>query len=186
MGRSRSPRSRRDRDYDRDRSSRYRTRSRSRSRDRSRNDRSPRRDGPRRIEEKLRKFEERRQEDAQDSRYEWGSASRQHEQEQSGPSRVARLEEMKTASFSRYADDEQLNKTLKQEVRWDDPARGFVEALKPTVQKHRFQPNRFEIPPGRHWDGIDRSNGFEVKLFQKRASNRVKSELGHQFSVQNY
>lgn len=102
------------------------------------------------------------------------------------PSRIARLEEMKSGPFIRYADDERLNQGLKKEVRWDDPARSFVEELKPAVQKFRFQPNRFGIQPGKAWDGIDRSNGFEARLFQAKAQKREKVELGHQYDVANY
>lgn len=53
---------------------------------------------------------------------------------------------------------------------WDDPARYFVEGLQEEKQKYRAPPNRFDIPPGKYWDGVDRSNGFEKRLFQERAS----------------
>lgn len=168
----------------------YRRRSRSPRRDYVRRERhEDRRDyrSDDRIESKLTKLEERRQEEARDSTIEWGRSSSTSETKKTEEtSRVARLEEMKTAPFTRYADDPSLNTTLKREVRWDDPARGFVEELKPKEQKFRFQPNRFDIPPGTEWDGVDRSNGFEVKLFKQRAAVKLKQNLGHQYDVQNY
>ena len=34
-------------------------------------------------------------------------------------------------------------------------------------------PNRYGIRPGRHWDGVDRSTGFEQELF--KTQNQVRA-----------
>lgn len=85
----------------------------------------------------------------------------------------------------RYADDEDMNNELKEQERWNDPAANFLTVRPPfpfgyspsdhplCSQKDKKKekknapkyprytgpappPNRFGIPPGYRWDGVDR------------------------------
>lgn len=93
--------------------------------------------------------------------------------------RREQLAEAKFLPVARYADDEALNEELKEQQRWDDPARGFLsqkKAGKSVSGKPLYQgatmPNRYGIRPGHRWDGVDRGNGFEKKYIM--TANRRK------------
>jgi pre-mRNA-splicing factor CWC26 len=77
------------------------------------------------------------------------------------------LEKVKAEPFSRRLND--LPK--EDEVRWEDPAAGFLTKAKKTAHtpsyKGAYAPNRFGIAPGYRWDGVDRGNGFEQRRFRK-------------------
>jgi pre-mRNA-splicing factor CWC26 len=94
--------------------------------------------------------------------------------------KVQRKEELEEARFmplARTIDDEDLNRELKSQQRWNDPAAMF---LKPESEKRSVSgrpvykgpapPNRYGIRPGYRWDGVDRGNGWEAERF--KAQNR--------------
>lgn len=44
---------------------------------------------------------------------------------------------------------------------------------------------RFDIWPGYRWDGVDRSNGYERKLFESIANRHAKSQEAYLWSVED-
>ncbi|KAG5984072.1 hypothetical protein E4U55_006104 [Claviceps digitariae] len=96
--------------------------------------------------------------------------------------RTEQLQDAKFLPFARTADDENLNKELKDRDRWNDPLLQFgggknqdeVKGRKGGGKKPLFPgaapPNRYGIKPGYRWDGVDRGIGFETERF--RAMNR--------------
>jgi hypothetical protein len=46
-----------------------------------------------------------------------------------------------------------------------------------------FLPNRFGIPPGHRWDGVDRSNGYEKQWFEKQNARRAIDEEAYKWST---
>lgn len=102
------------------------------------------------------------------------------------------LEDAKLMSFSRTADDEDINRKMKEEERWNDPMMHFMSSRK-TGNKDKSSkrgpnyagaapPNRYGIKPGYRWDGVDRGNGFEGTRF--KAINRRERHMGLEYSWQ--
>ncbi|KAG6284859.1 hypothetical protein E4U09_007655 [Claviceps aff. purpurea] len=120
--------------------------------------------------------------DAADKETEVIQALRGKIQLEEAKKRIEQLKDAKFIPFARTADDENLNKELKERARWDDPALHFREEGKHRVAKARqgsvrrpfftgaAPPNRYGIKPGYRWDGVDRGIGFEAGRF--RAINR--------------
>ncbi|CAH9066308.1 unnamed protein product [Cuscuta europaea] len=44
-------------------------------------------------------------------------------------------------------------------------------------------PNRYGIKPGRHWDGVDRSNGYEKQLFKRTNEKQATEKEAYLWSV---
>ncbi|XP_075509465.1 uncharacterized protein LOC142545901 isoform X2 [Primulina tabacum] len=127
----------------------------------------------------------------------------------------AKLEEYKSEKdkpFARSRDDADLDRMLKERVRWGDPMAHLVtrkhslpvlpdlgesEKMKESgfiipqeIPSHSWikrrleaAPNRYGIKPGRHWDGVDRSNGYEKEMFKRTNEKRATEMEAYMWSV---
>ncbi|KAL3631060.1 hypothetical protein CASFOL_024044 [Castilleja foliolosa] len=120
----------------------------------------------------------------------------------------ARLQEIqveKNKPFARSRDDPDLDSMLKKRVRWGDPmphyylvmkkkhfepVLGFVVPPQEEVPSHSWirrgldtTPNRYGIKPGRHWDGVDRSIGYEKDMFKRINEKRATEREAYLWSV---
>ncbi|XP_016961562.1 BUD13 homolog [Drosophila biarmipes] len=123
----------------------------------------------------------------------WGKGLKQIEERQS------RLEEMAheaSKPVARYADDEDLDRHLREQEHADDPMLEYMRQKrkkrdqqdnKPVIPKYEgsFPENRFGIPPGYRWDGVDRSNGYEQRWFDKQNERRAVQDEAYKYSVED-
>lgn len=123
------------------------------------------------------------------------------------------LEEAKFLTVARGADDEDMNREMKEVVRWDDPMAMYMAQKKAeerslegpmtrkgdvsgkgkggagavVARKKLYQgsapPNRYGIAPGWRWDGVDRGNGFEKDWFQARGRKARNEDLSYQWQM---
>lgn len=105
--------------------------------------------------------------------------------------------------LARYEDDEDRDKFLKEKELEEDPMLQFVRRkklkekvrmaadrgelvfAKPEYRGPPPPPNRFRIPPGYRWDGVDRSNGFEKRLTEKQAERTAMQEEAYKWSTED-
>ncbi|KZT02992.1 uncharacterized protein LAESUDRAFT_684577 [Laetiporus sulphureus 93-53] len=128
----------------------------------------------------------REREDQEARKMEWGKGLVQREEQEK---RKRELESVRSQTFARTRDDVQINMELKAQERWNDPAAAFLTKKKskgprrPEYTGPPPPPNRFGIKPGYRWDGVDRGNGFEKKLFQHQNERRRRGLESYQWSV---
>lgn len=123
----------------------------------------------------------------------WGKGLKQIEDHKS------RLEEMvheASKPVARYANDEDLDRHLREQEHADDPMLEYMRQKrkkrdqqdnKPVMPKYEgsFPENRFGIRPGYRWDGVDRSNGYEQRWFDKQNERRAVQDEAYKYSVED-
>ncbi|KAG5892925.1 hypothetical protein JTB14_006239 [Gonioctena quinquepunctata] len=128
--------------------------------------------------------QQRKQHELQEKYSRWGKGIKQVDDH--NDKMAEQLHEM-NKPLARYADDEDLEKYLKEQERDGDPMLMYIRKKKKKkaveagvpekpVYMGDFMPNRFGIRPGYRWDGVDRSNGYEQKLFQAKNSEKARME----------
>lgn len=165
--------------------------------------------GQRISKEEYLKSKQKVEEKPKEKKLEWGKGLAQKREAEA---RLQELELEKEKPFARTRDDPELDKMLKERVRWGDPMAHLVkkkhsepvladlgdsEKMKDSgfiipqeIPNHSWikrgldaAPNRYGIKPGRHWDGVDRSNGFEKKLFRRLNEKQATEREAYLWSV---
>ena len=124
---------------------------------------------------------------------EWGKGLVQKKDKED---RKSYEEAEKYKPFARTIEDEDLNEHYKDKDRWGDPMANLVSKDKKEKKtKREFKPaprwrgappaNRFNILPGWRWDGVDRSNGFELKVLSRESTKKAEEEQAYLWSVED-
>ncbi|KAM4055697.1 pre-mRNA-splicing factor of RES complex domain-containing protein [Hirsutella rhossiliensis] len=148
----------------------------------------------RRIDISMKRAEARRvAAEAQQKELQAKEALRGEVQLEEARERKEQLRDAKLMPFARNVNDEQMNRELKEQDRWNDPMTQFMSEKKATAGKGKASkrrpvyagaapPNRYGIKPGYRWDGVDRGNGSEAERF--KAINRRERNKGLEYSWQ--
>ncbi|NXJ10341.1 BUD13 protein, partial [Odontophorus gujanensis] len=122
----------------------------------------------------------------------WGKGLAQEKQQQQNVEDA--IKEMQKP-LARYADDQDLDRMLREQEREGDPMAEFIKKRKAKENKEKKEKprysgpapplNRFNIWPGHRWDGVDRSNGFEQQLFARMANKKAVQELAYKWSIED-
>lgn len=146
------------------------------------------------IEEYNRLKEKEAAEEKQKEKYtRWGRGLAQVE------SRELRIQEElheMSKPLARYADDEDLERFLKEQEREGDPMLAYLRkkkrkeaASEGKVEKPQFEgeymPNRFGVKPGHRWDGVDRSNGYEKRWFEVQNARTALEEDVYKWNTED-
>lgn len=165
--------------------------------------------GERITKEEYLKSRQKVEEKPKEKKLEWGKGLAQKREAEA---RLQELELEKEKPFARTRDDPELDKMMKESIRWGDPMAHLVkrkqfepalsnlgdsEKMKESgfvipqdIPNHSWlkrgldaAPNRYGIRPGRHWDGVDRSTGYEKELFKRMNEKRATEREAYLWSV---
>nr|XP_023029687.1 BUD13 homolog [Leptinotarsa decemlineata] len=136
---------------------------------------------------------QRKKKELEDKYSKWGKGLKQVED--SNEKWAEQLNVM-SKPLARYADDEDLEKYLKDQERDGDPMLMYMRKKKKKkaveagisekpVYLGEFLPNRFGIRPGYRWDGVDRSNGYEVKLLSSRNAEKAQRDEAFMWNTED-
>lgn len=148
----------------------------------------------RRIDVSMRRAEARRlAQEAEEKERQAQEALKGDVQLEAARKRREQLEDAKLMSFARKADDEEMNKELREQNRWNDPMTQFMGEKKGATGKGKSKrkplyngaapPNRYGIKPGYRWDGVDRGNGFEAERFRALNRREMNKDLSYSWQM---
>ncbi|CAG9836637.1 unnamed protein product [Diabrotica balteata] len=123
----------------------------------------------------------------------WGKGLKQVQDESE---RYAEQQKEMNKPLARYADDEDLERYLKEQEREGDPMLAYIRKKKKKIAVEHgipekpmymgdFMPNRYGIRPGYRWDGVDRSNGYEKKWFETQNAKKAMQEEATKWSTED-
>jgi pre-mRNA-splicing factor CWC26 len=152
--------------------------------------------------ERLKKQKEELEKEEELAKYmEWGKGLVQKREKER---LIQEQEQERDRPFAVARDNPELNEALKKKARWGDPLVNLsissdsmkeekvvsdsgkrIRYVRPTYRGPPPPPNRFGIAPGYRWDGVDRSNGYERRYFEAKASALATKKEAYQWSVED-
>ncbi|XP_034487295.1 BUD13 homolog isoform X4 [Drosophila innubila] len=123
----------------------------------------------------------------------WGKGLKQLEDQQA---RHAEMTHEAAKPVARYANDEDLDRHLREQEHADDPMLQYMQEKRKKREQQSNKPvmpvyvgsypeNRYGIRPGYRWDGVDRSNGYEQRWFNKLNERRAVQDEAYKYSVED-
>ncbi len=123
----------------------------------------------------------------------WGKGLAQVEAQEG---RIQEMVHEMNKPLARTADDADLQDYLKNQERLDDPMLQYMRNKKKEVSKKmgvqekpmyqgNYPENRYGIRPGYRWDGVDRSNGYEKKMFDAKSAKKAMEEEAYRYATED-